>query len=712
MSRAQSVADLTRAEAADELDALAREIAAHDAAYYQDDAPIITDAEYDALRQRNLDIEARFPDLKRDDSPSERVGAAPVQGFAKVTHAVAMLSLANAFDGADVDDFIQRVRKFLTLDAGQDLKLTSEPKIDGLSASLRYENGVLVRGATRGDGRVGENITENLKTVSGIPHKLPDGVPEIVEVRGEVYMSASDFTALNERQKAAGKSEFANPRNAAAGSLRQLDPAITATRPLRFFAYAWGEMSDLPAQTQSGMVALFAAWGFDLNSDFRVCDGTDDLLAHWRDIEARRARLGYDVDGMVYKVDALDYQNRLGFVSRAPRWAIAHKFPPEQATTVLLDIDIQVGRTGALTPVAKLQEVTVGGVRVSNATLHNADEIARKDIRIGDTVVVQRAGDVIPQIVRVETDARRPDVQRFAFPTHCPVCGSPTARDLREDGEADIVIRCTGGLSCSAQVRERLKHFVSRPALDIEGLGNKQIEDLWAAGLVRMPDDIFMLRARYGDNPPDFWRYTSGAREKIGTLKDSVVKLFDAIDQRRDVALDRFIFGLGIRHVGETTARILARHFKTLEGFQAGGAALAQEDAETREGLEAIDGVGTTLILALQQFFAAAENRAILDALVAAGVSPSPVGEAETSGALAGKTIVFTGTLETVSRAEAKVRAEMLGARVAGSVSAKTDIVVAGPGAGSKRKKAEELGLTILDEKGWLKLSEQTSEQT
>jgi DNA ligase (NAD+) len=456
------------------------------------------------------------------------------------------------------------------------------------------------------------------------------------------------------------------------------------------------------------MVELFAAWGFAVNPEFRVYADAQDLLAHWQDIEARRALLGYDVDGMVYKVDALDYQNRLGFVSRAPRWAIAHKFPAEQATTILQDIDIQVGRTGALTPVAKLQEVTVGGVRVTNATLHNADEIARKDVRIGDTVVVQRAGDVIPQIVRVVAEARPSRTQAFTFPDKCPACGSPTARDLREDGDTDVVLRCTGGLACEAQARERLKHFVSRQALDVEGLGNKQIEDYWAAGLLRTPDDIFTLRARFSDDPPEFWRYTSGPRDKIGTLKDSVVKLFKAIDQRRDIGLDRFIFALGIRHVGENTARILARHFKTLAAFLEGGAGLASEDSETRAALENIDGIGRTLVDALQQFFAADENRAMLEALVAAGVAPSPLAEAESAGALAGKTIVFTGTLETVSRAEAKARAEMLGARVAGSVSAKTDIVVAGPGAGSKRKKAEELGLTILDEQDWLELAEKS----
>lgn len=705
MSRAKPIGNLSRAEAAEELEQLAQEIKAHDAAYHQQDAPRISDADYDAMRRRNDDIEARFPDLKRADSPADMVGAAPAQGFAKVTHVMPMLSLGNAFNADDINDFIQRVRKFLSLADVAPLPLTSEPKIDGLSAALRYEQGVLVQGATRGDGRVGENITANLKTVVGIPHTLPSGAPDIVEVRGEVYMSADDFAGLNSRQAEAGRPEFANPRNAAAGSLRQLDPAVTATRPLQFFAYAWGEMSYMPADSQAGMVRQFADWGFTTNPEFRVCAGANELLAHWQSIEARRAVLGYDVDGMVYKVDALDYQARLGFVSRAPRWAIAHKFPAEQATTVLLDIDIQVGRTGALTPVAKLQEVTVGGVRVSNATLHNADEISRKDVRIGDTVVVQRAGDVIPQIVRVVEDARPANAVPFVFPDKCPACQSATTRELREDGDTDVVTRCTGGLSCSAQARERLKHFVSRPALDVEGLGNKQIDDYWDAGLVRTPADIFLLRERYTDNPPEFWRYTSGSREKIGALKDSVVKLFDAIDQRRAVDFDRFIFGLGIRHVGETTARLLARHFKTVTAFQAAGIALAADVPDMREALEDIDGVGKTLVDALAQFFALPENIEMLDALVRAGVAPTPPVEVSGDSEITGKTIVFTGTLESVSRAEAKARAEALGARVAGSVSAKTDIVVAGAGAGSKRKKAEELGLIILDEQAWLDLA-------
>ena len=503
MAADKEVAALSADEAAEELARLATLIAAHDAAYYQEDAPAISDAEYDVLRQRNEAIEARFPDLKRADSPSEKVGATPNGAFGKIEHVVAMLSLGNAFDGEDVAEFAARIRRFLTLEEGTELAFTSEPKIDGLSASLRYEKGVFVQGATRGDGRVGEDITANLKTLPDIPHKLPDGVPDVLEVRGEVYMSHADFAALNERQEAAKGKIFANPRNAAAGSLRQLDVTVTAARPLSFFAYAWGEMSAMPADTQSGMMAAFSDWGFQVNPAFTKVQNTDGLLAHWAEIEKQRATLGYDIDGMVYKVDRLDYQQRLGFVSRAPRWAIAHKFPAEQAATRLNDIDIQVGRTGALTPVAKLEPVTVGGVVVSNATLHNADEIARKDIRIGDMVVIQRAGDVIPQVVEVLVAQRAGDSLPFVFPTNCPECGSHAVRETRADGEEDAVTRCTGGLTCPAQARERLKHFVSRAALDIEGLGQKQIDDDWELELIRAPQDIFTLQARYADNTPE-----------------------------------------------------------------------------------------------------------------------------------------------------------------------------------------------------------------
>ena len=705
MAADKPVAALSETEAQAELARLAAEIAAHDSAYYQDDAPHISDAAYDALRQRNDAIEARFPVLKRDDSPTERVGATPSGAFGKVEHAVAMLSLGNAFDADDVTEFNNRIRRFLNLPAGEELAFTSEPKIDGLSASLRYEKGVLVQGATRGDGRVGEDITANLKTLPDVPQSLPEGVPDIVEIRGEVYMSHADFKALNMRQEAAKGKIFANPRNAAAGSLRQLNPRITASRPLRFFAYTWGEMSAMPADTQSGMMECFRAWGFVVNPAFVSVHDTAGLLAHWAEIESQRATLGYDIDGMVYKVDRLDYQQRLGFVSRAPRWAIAHKFPAERATTRLNDIDIQVGRTGALTPVAKLAPVTVGGVVVSNATLHNADEIARKDIRIGDMVVIQRAGDVIPQVVEALVAQRGNDSVAFVFPDTCPECGSHAIRETRADGEEDAVTRCTGGLTCPAQARERLKHFVSRAALDIEGLGQKQIDDYWQLGLIRTPQDIFTLETRHSDNPPEIWRYTSGAKDKIGTLKDSARKLFAAIEARKTVDLDRFIFGLGIRQVGETTARLLARHFGSLDNMRATALAIAKGDMVARADLEALDGVGGTMLEAFIGFFEEQHNLDSLDALINAGVNPTPLEAVAADTAIAGKTIVFTGTLEKMTRAEAKARAEAMGAKVVGSVSAKTDILVAGPGAGSKLTKAQELGIKVLSEDDWVEMA-------
>ncbi len=701
----KKVAALSEAEAAEELARLAQEIAAHDAAYYQDDAPSISDADYDALRRRNEAIEARFPQMMRSDSPSKRVGAAPNAAFGKVEHAVPMLSLGNAFGDDDVVEFDARIRRFLNLEAAAGLAFTSEPKIDGLSASLRYENGMFVQGATRGDGRIGEDITANLKTLPDIPQKLPEGVPDVVEIRGEVYMSHADFTALNARQEAAKGKIFANPRNAAAGSLRQLDAGVTAARPLSFFAYTWGEISAMPADTQSGMMDCFRSWGFAVNPAFTRVDSTAGLLAHWAEIEQQRAILGYDIDGMVYKVDRLDYQQRLGFVSRAPRWAIAHKFPAEQATTRLNDIDIQVGRTGALTPVAKLAPVTVGGVVVSNATLHNADEIARKDIRIGDMVTVQRAGDVIPQVVEALVAQRGADSAPFIFPATCPECGSRAVRETRADGEEDAVTRCTGGLTCPAQARERLKHFVSRAALDIEGLGQKQIDDYWELGLIRAPQDIFTLEARYADNPPEIWRYTSGSKDKIGTLKDSAVKLFAAIEARKSVDLDRFIFGLGIRQVGETTARLLARHFGSLGAMRATALEIASGDMPARADMEALDGIGGTMLDAFVAFFEEPHNLESLDALVAAGVTPTPLEAVAVDTAVAGKTIVFTGTLEQMTRAEAKARAEAMGAKVVGSVSAKTDILVAGPGAGSKLTKAQELGVTVLSEDEWVAMA-------
>jgi len=696
---------LSAAQAEQELARLAAEIGAHDAAYYQNDAPLISDADYDALRQRNAAIEARFPALKRSDSPSERVGAAPTQAFGKIEHAVPMLSLGNAFNEEDVTDFDGRIRRFLNLEAVAELRFTSEPKIDGLSASLRYEKGVLVQGATRGDGRVGEDITANLKTLPDIPHQLPDHVPDIVEVRGEVYMSHSDFAALNERQSAQGGKIFANPRNAAAGSLRQLDVAITKQRPLKFFAYTWGEMSAMPADTQSGMMACFAEWGFSVNPAFVTVDETSGLLAHWADIDAQRAALGYDIDGMVYKVDRLDYQQRLGFVSRAPRWAIAHKFPAEQATTKLNDIDIQVGRTGALTPVAKLEPITVGGVVVSNATLHNADEIARKDIRIGDNVVIQRAGDVIPQVVRVLVEKRDSQSRPYELPSACPACGAPALREIRDDGEADVVTRCSAGLTCPAQAREGLKHFVSRAALDIEGLGQKQIDDYWELGLIRSPQDIFTLEARFADNPPEIWQYTSGAKDKIGTIKDSARKLFAAIEAGKTADLDRYIFALGIRHIGETSARLLARHYMSLPAMMQAAQNMAAGDEAARSEIETLDGVGKALVNALVGFFSSPDNCAAVTALIAAGINPTPPEAVATDTAVAGKTIVFTGTLEKMTRAEAKARAEAMGAKVVGSVSAKTDILVAGPGAGSKLTKATELGVEILTEDQWIDLA-------
>ena len=701
-----SVDSLSKAEAEAELARLAEEIAAHDAAYYQQDAPLVSDGEYDALRRRNEEIEACFPELKRSDSPSERVGAAPTSAFSKVEHVVPMLSLGNAFDDADVTDFDARIRRFLNLEADAELVFTSEPKIDGLSASLRYEKGVLVQGTTRGDGRVGEDITANLKTLPDIPHQLPTGVPDIVEVRGEVYMSHADFAALNARQEAAGGKIFANPRNAAAGSLRQLDPEITKQRPLKFFAYAWGDMSAMPANTQSGMMARFSEWGFSVNPAFVTAADTAGLLAHWAEIEGQRATLDYDIDGMVYKVDRLDYQNRLGFVSRAPRWATAHKFPAEQATTTLNDIDIQVGRTGALTPVAKLEPITVGGVVVSNATLHNADEITRKDIRIGDRVIIQRAGDVIPQVVRVLEEERKPDSKPFEFPAICPACGAEATREIRDDGEADVVTRCSAGFSCPAQARERLKHFVSRAALDIEGLGQKQIDDYWTLNLIRTPQDIFTLQARFENNPPEIWQYTSGSKDKIGTLKDSARKLFAAIESRKTADLDRFIFALGVRHIGETSARLLARHYMSLPAMMQAAQAMAAGDEAARNEIETLDGVGKALVDALIGFFASQDNCAAVSALVEAGVSPTAPEEIATDTPVAGKTIVFTGTLEKMTRAEAKARAEALGAKVVGSVSAKTDILVAGPGAGSKLTKATELGVEVLTEDQWVELAQ------
>jgi DNA ligase (NAD+) len=697
---AKPVEHLTLEEAAEELERLAGEIAHHDKLYYQKDAPEISDAAYDALRLRNEAIERLYPELVREDSPSRRVGAAPAGAFGKVVHKVPMLSLSNGFADEDVTEFWGRVRRFLNMGEDAVLEVTAEPKIDGLSAALRYEKGRFVQGATRGDGREGENVTENLRTIADVPRHLKGrNIPDVFEVRGEVYMSHADFSALNARRAKEGEPLFANPRNAAAGSLRQLDPAVTASRPLRFFAYAWGEASVIPGETQAEVVEAFRHWGFPVNPMFRVCGSAEELLAFYHDVEERRARLGYDIDGVVYKVNRLDWQGRLGFVSRSPRWALAHKFPAEQAMTILRDIEIQVGRTGALTPVARLEPVTVGGVVVSNATLHNEDEIERKDIRIGDTVVVQRAGDVIPQIVRVVEERRPENAHRFRFPDRCPECGSHAVREINEKtGKVDAVRRCTGGLICPAQAVERLRHFVSRNAFDIEGLGEKQIAAFYEDGLIAQPGDIFTLEERDRKS-------LKKLKDREGWGETSAGNLFKAINERRKVGLDRFIFALGIRHVGETNARLLARSYGTLEHFVEEMEAAADPQSEAWRSLTAIDGVGDVLAGALIDFFAEKHNRRVLKALAEAGVEAMPLAAQETSSPIAGKTVVFTGSLERMTRSEAKARAEQMGAKVAGSVSAKTDLVVAGPGAGSKLAKAAELGIEVISEDEWMEMA-------
>lgn len=695
------VADLSEEEAAKELERLAEEIARHDALYHGEDAPEISDADYDRLRQRNDEIEKRFPGLIREDSPSQRVGAAPSEKFEKVVHKVPMLSLSNAFSDVDLEDFLARIRRFLNLKEGEELFLTAEPKIDGLSASLRYEKGKFVLGATRGDGREGENVTANLRTIGDIPLEVKaKDMPEVFEVRGEVYMSHEDFAALNERQEKDGKPIFANPRNAAAGSLRQLDSSITRQRPLRFFAYAWGDVSGLPAHTQMGVIEAMGRWGFATNPLMRRCASAEEMLAFYREVEEQRATLGYDIDGIVYKVDRLDLQGRLGFVSRSPRWAIAHKFPAEQAVTVLEAIDIQVGRTGALTPVARLKPVTVGGVVVSNATLHNEDEIARKDVRIGDTVVVQRAGDVIPQIVRVMEEHRPKGAKPYEFPETCPECGSHAVREINpKTGKPDAVRRCTGGLVCPAQAVERLKHFVSRNAFDIEGLGAKQVEAFYHDGRIMRPADIFTLEERDKKS-------LKKLKDKEGWGDTSAKNLFAAIEERRKVRLDRFLFALGIRHIGETTARLLARSYGSIEALMAAMKEASAPESEAYQELLSIDGIGEVVAEAVVDFFQEEHNREAVEALLAAGVAPEPLEAQETGSPVAGKTVVFTGSLELFTRSEAKAKAESLGAKVSGSVSAKTDILVAGPGAGSKLKKAQELDIQILDEQGWLDLIE------
>ncbi len=678
---------------------LAGVIAAHDVAYHRDDAPTVSDADYDALRRRLTAIEAAFPVLDTTASPSASVGAKPSEKFVTVRHRVPMLSLGNVFADEEVTEFIARVRRFLGLGAEAPLAVTAEPKIDGLSCSLRYAAGQLVGAATRGDGYAGEDVTANVRTVAAIPQTLvgPD-VPDVLDVRGEIFMTKNDFAALNARQREAGRPAFANPRNSAAGSLRQLDPAITAARPLQFFAYAWGEASSLPAATQSGMIAAFARFGLPTNPLSQVCETADALIVRYREIEALRSTLPYDIDGVVYKVDDLAYQSRLGFVSRAPRWAVAHKFPAERATTTLLAIDIQVGRTGSLTPVAKLAPVTVGGVVVENATLHNEDEIHRKDVRVGDTVRLQRAGDVIPQIVEVLLDLRPKGAEAFRFPETCPACGSAAIREIDEKtGTADVVRRCTGGLVCPAQAVERLRHFASRNAFDVEGLGDRQIELFYAEGLIRTPSDIFALEER------DKASLTKLAnRDGFGAT--SVRNLFAAIANRRNVPLNRLLYGLGIRHVGETNARRLARHFGTIEALRAAALAGVEAGSEGRAELCAIDGLGDVVAEALADFFAEPHNEAELDRLLAV-VTVEPMETVAATSPVSGQTIVFTGTLEKMTRDEAKARAESLGAKVSGSVSKKTNLVVAGPGAGSKRTKAEELGVKVISEDEWLDLA-------
>jgi DNA ligase (NAD+) len=687
---------LTQAQAKTELKRLAQEIAAHDERYYQNDAPAISDADYDALRRRNAAIEARFPALVLADSPSRRVGARPARGFAKLRHAVPMLSLDNAFSDEDVTDFVDRIRRFLRLPADEPLAFTAEPKIDGLSLSLRYEGGRLVNGATRGDGIEGEDVTANVKTLENIPHELRGRrVPARCDIRGEVYMTKSAFLALNERQQEAGKQVFANPRNSAAGSLRQLDASITASRPLGFFAYAWGEMSELPEKTQHGMLDWFARCGFTTNPLMKRCNSVEELLEFHREIELARGTLDYDIDGVVYKVDRLDWQERLGFVSRTPRWAIAHKFPAQRATTIVRGIEIQVGRTGALTPVAKLEPVTVGGVVVQNATLHNADEIARLDVRIGDTVEVQRAGDVIPQVLGVVLEKRPSDAKPYRFPTKCPCpLHTPVIRETTATGEEGAVTRCTGEFACPYQRMEHLRHFVSRRAFDIEGLGEKQIALFYDEGWVKEPADIFTLEAR---------NKKIKLEDYEGFGETSVRNLFGAINTRREIALERFIYALGIRHIGETTAQALARGYGTWEAFHDAARAVAKGDAEAREDMDALDQIGDTVIDAIASYFGESHNVKMVERLtehVRIGAAERPRADS----AVAGKTVVFTGTLEKMTRDEAKAMAERLGAKVSGSVSNKTDIVVAGPGAGSKLAKAKEFGVDVLSEDEWLKL--------
>ena len=696
-----SVSSLTNAEAEAELTRLGDLIAQANTAYHTEDSPEMSDAAYDSAKRRYAEIEARFPDLKRADSPTGQVGAAPKEGFGKVRHAQRMMSLANAFTDEDLSDFRSRVRSYLNIPADQPIAFTAEPKIDGLSLSLRYEDGKLVQAATRGDGEVGENVTANARTIDDIPETLT-GAPEVLEVRGEVYMSHAGFAALNERQAERGGKTFANPRNAAAGSLRQLDAEITRARPLRFFAYAWGEVSEPLAETQNGAIQRLELLGFQTNPLTALCTSSVEMLAHYHEIEAQRATLGYDIDGVVYKVDDLALQQRLGDRSTTPRWAMAHKFPAELAWTRLEAIDIQVGRTGALSPVARLTPVTVGGVVVSNATLHNEDYIAGrdskgeeirggKDIRVGDWVQIYRAGDVIPKVADVDLDKRPDDSQPYVFPTNCPECHSDA---LREPG--DSARRCSGGMICPAQAVEKLKHFVSRSAFDIDGLGAKQVEAFYMDGWIREPAEIFTLRDRYGSGLQQL-------KNREGWGEKSATNLFDAIDDKRKIPLSRLLFALGIRHVGESASALIAHHYGTWDSMERALVAAA-EPGQARADLISIDGVGEVMATSLTAAFANSAERATIDRLVQHLDIQDAKRTVAADSPVAGKTVVFTGSLEKMTRAEAKARAESLGAKVAGSVSAKTDLLVAGPGAGSKAKKAGELGIETLDEDGWLAL--------
>ena len=705
----KDVEALTVEEAAAELERLALEIEKHDANYHGEDAPTISDAEYDALRYRNNAIEQRFPDLVRKNSPSMSVGSTVQSKFEKISHVVPMLSLDNAFNDDDVADFVSRVRRFLKWPEGETLAVTAEPKIDGLSLALRYEQGELVSAATRGDGAVGENVTTNAMTISDVPHVLSGtDIPDVIEVRGEVYLGKADFLSLNKRMEEEGKPLYVNPRNTAAGSLRQLDSAITASRPLKFFAYAWGDVSELPSNQQFAMVEKFAEWGFTINPLMGRFESTSELIERYRLIEEQRSSLDYDIDGVVYKVDELALQARLGFVSRSPRWAIAHKFPAELATTVLEKIEIVTGRTGALSPVARLTPVTVGGVVVSNVTLHNEDYIAGigsngepiregGDLREGDTVTIYRAGDVIPKILDTDVSKRTDGTAPYVFPETCASCGSPAVREKNEKtGKVDSVRRCTGGFICPAQAVEGLKHFVSRNAFDIDGFGEKQAEAFYEWGMVMNPADIFTLQERDA-------RSLTRLENRDGFGKLSATNLFKAIEERRSIDLPRFIFALGIRHVGEGNAKLFARHYQTIEVFLKAIDESASFKGDGWEELISIDGIGETAAHAAVKFFADPQRRRVVDTLLE-NVTTVPVEQAGTDSPVAGKVVVFTGSLEKMTRDEAKAMAERLGAKVSGSVSKKTDLLVAGPGAGSKLKKAKDLGVDTTDENGWFEL--------